>query len=289
MNAGQRTGAAIALMVGAMWIVPFMDVFAKHLGGGGYSVLQLAWARFTFYILLLAPVMVWIHGVNVLRVRDPGLQLLRSALMLVANVLYFASLQYMPIPQTLALSFVGPIVATALSPVLLAERVGPARWCAVSMGFAGVLVIIRPGFAAFEWTSLLPLEAGVCFALYILMSRHLAASAPAVVNLFYSGLLATVTLSLAAPWFWTTPSPVHLGEMVLIGIIAGVSSGLALKAFELAPVSLLAPFIYTEMVMSCVVGYVFFRDFPDAFAWLGIAIIVGSGVHISLTELRSAR
>ena len=135
----------------------------------------------------------------------------------------------MPIPEALALNFVGPIIATALSPVVLGERVGLARWGAVLAGFTGVLVIIRPGFSDFQWTSLLPIGAGGCFALYILASRRLAASAPAAIHLFYSGLFAALALTVALPWFWVTPSAPDLGAMVLIGLVAGVSSGLALK------------------------------------------------------------
>ena len=285
----RRSTVAIGLMVGAMWIVPFMDVLAKQLGTGGYSVVQLAWVRFTFYVLLLGPAVFWAYGAAALRVREPGLQLLRSALMLVANILYFASLQFMPIPEALALNFVGPIIATALSPVVLGERVGLARWGAVLAGFTGVRVIIRPGFSDFQWTSLLPIGAGGCFALYILASRRLAASAPAAIHLFYSGLFAALALTVALPWFWVTPSAPDLGAMVLIGLVAGVSSGLALKAFELAPVPVLAPYIYSEMVMSCVVGFAFFGDVPDALAWLGIGIVVGGGVYVTIHESVASR
>ena len=278
----------MGMMLAAMWIVPFMDVLAKQLGGH-YPVLQLAWARFAFFVVLIGPVMLWVHGRAALRLRDPGLQILRSALMLVANILYFAALQHMPIPETLALNFVAPIVVTALSPILLGERVSLARWCAVVTGFAGVLIIIRPGFSTFRPASLLALEAGVCFAMYMLVSRHLASGAPAIVNLFYSVLFAAIAMSVMLPWFWVTPRLPDLGGMILIGLIAGGSSALVLKAFEMAPVSMLAPFVYSEMVMSCVVGYYFFGDFPDALAWLGIVIIVGSGVYMSMAEIRLGR
>ena len=283
-----RPGAAMGMMVAAMWIVPFMDVLAKQLGDH-YSVLQLSWARFAFFVVLMAPVMLWMHGRAALRLRDPGLQILRSALMLVANILYFAALQHMPIAEALALNFVAPIVVTALSPILLGERVGLARWGAVVAGFIGVLIIIRPGFAAFRPAFVLALEAGVCFAMYMLVSRHLASGAPAVVNLFYSVLFAAIAMTAVLPWIWVTPTLPDLGGMILIGLIAGGSSALVLKAFEMAPVSLLAALVYSEMVMSCVVGYYFFGDLPDALSWLGIVIIVGSGVYMSTAEIRIGR
>jgi len=196
----------------------------------------------------------------------------------------------MPLADALALIFVSPLLVTALSPWVLGESVGPRRKLAVLVGFLGALLIIRPGVGAIQWPALLALGAGVVFGLYLLTTRRLAGSAPPLVTLTYSAAAGALIMSFVAPVVWVVPSLTDLAGMVMLGAIAAGGHFLLIKSFDFAPASLLAPFTYSEIIMTTLLGFVFFGDFPDSWTWAGIAVIIGSGVYISLRErVRGAR
>lgn len=275
--------AGIALMVAAMMVVPFMDALAKFLSDR-YAVLQLTWARFFFHFMILAPLVLYRHGAAALRPAQPALQLLRSGFTLLATILFFAAIARMPIADALALLFVAPMVVTALSSVLLGERVGPRRWTAVVAGFAGALLILRPGFGVAQLGSYLAIGAGVSFAFYTLLTRKLAGSAPPLVTLAYTAVTGAVLMSIAVMPGWITPPPSDLLMMAGIGAIAAFGHFLLIRAFDHAPASLLAPYSYSEIIMATAVGWFIFGDFPDGWTWTGIAVIVASGIYISWRE-----
>ncbi len=277
--------AGIALMVAAMMVVPFMDALAKYLSDR-YAVTQLTWARFFFHFMILAPIVLYRHGGAALRPAQPVLQLVRSGFTLLATILFFAAIAHMPIADALALLFVSPMVVTALSPVLLGERVGVRRWTAVIIGFIGALIILRPGFGVAQLGSYLAIGAGVSFALYTLLTRKLAGSAPPLVTLAYTAVTGAVVMSIAVIPHWVTPPPGELVMMAGIGAIAAFGHFLLIRAFDHAPASLLAPYSYSEIVMATAVGWFIFSDFPDGWTWTGIAVIVASGVYISWREGR---
>lgn len=264
-------------------IVPLMDGLAKFLASY-YSVAQIVWARFFFHFMFMLPVMLIRYRADVLQVHQPVLQLVRGGFLLGATTCFFWSLKYLSIPDALTLLFVSPLIVTCLSPALLGEHVGIRRWSAVTVGFLGVCIMLRPGGGAFQPASFAALAAGVCHGSYILATRRLSGTAPSLVTLFYTSLLGMVALSVYVPWHWHTPTPLHLAFMVAIGAIAAGGHYLLIKAFDCAEASVLAPFGYGEIVMATVVGYVAFGDFPDRFTWTGIAIIIGSGVYIALRE-----
>ena len=277
--------AGILLMVAAMMVVPFMDALAKHLSER-YAVSQLTWARFSFHFMILAPIVLYRHGPRALRPAQPVLQLVRSGFTLLATVLFFAAISKMPIADALALLFVSPMVVTALSPVMLGERVGLRRWAAVVAGFLGALIILRPGFGVAQLGSFLAIGAGVSFALYTLLTRKLAGSDPPLVTLAYTAVTGAVVMSIAVIPGWITPPPADLLMMAGIGAIAAGGHFLLIRAFDHAPASLLAPYSYSEIVMATAVGWVVFNDFPDGWTWAGIAVIVASGIYISWREGR---
>lgn len=278
----------IVLMLAAMAVVPVMDGVAKHLSAS-FPVLQVVWARYFFHLLILLPVVLWRHGAGALLLRNPWLQVARGGFLLGSTVLFFAAIAVMPIADALALVFVAPLVVTALSPLILGERVGLRRWTAVGVGFVGVVVIVRPGLSAFHPGMLLALGAGTVYAFYSLATRKLSGSAPPLVTLVYTALLGALVMSALVPVVWTPPGTKDLFWMVLMGALAAGGHFLVIKSFEHAEASLLAPLGYSEIVMATVVGYVAFGDFPDAWTWLGVAIVITSGVYVSLRERRGAR
>jgi len=288
-QSADRPLVGILLIVAAMSVVPFMDAIAKYLSGH-LPVLQLVWARYFFHFCLIFPVVLWRYGPRRLVPAQPLLQLVRGGLLLASTVLFFAAISRMPLADALALIFISPLIVTALSPWILGEQVGLRRRVAVLVGFAGALLIIRPGVGAIQWPALLALAAGLVFGFYLLATRRLAGSAPPLVTLTYSAAAGALLMSLAVPFFWVVPSATDLAAMAMMGLIAAGGHFLLIKAFDFAPASLLAPFTYSEIVMTTLLGFVFFGDFPDSWTWAGIAVIIGSGVYISLRErVRGAR
>lgn len=277
----------LVLMLAAMAVVPLMDGVAKHLSAT-FPVLQVVWARYIFHLLILLPVVLWRHGASALLLRNPWLQIVRGGFLLGSTLLFFTAIAVMPIADALALVFVAPLAVTALSPLVLGERVGPRRWTAVSVGFVGVLVIVRPGLGAFHPGMLLALGAGVVYAFYSLATRRLSGSAPPLVTLVYTALLGALVMSAVVPAVWTPPGTKAWLWMVLMGSLAAAGHFLVIKSFEHAEASLLAPLGYSEIVMATVVGYLAFGDFPDFWTWVGVAIVIASGVYVSLRERRVA-
>ena len=275
----------IALYVAAMAIVPLMDGIAKHLSDE-MSVLQVSWARYFAHFAILLPLVLIKHRPAQLLPRQPFLQVVRGGLLLISTVCFFWSISLMPLADALAIVFVSPLVVTALSPWLLGETVGLRRWSAVIVGFLGACIIIRPGPEMLSSGAPFALAAGVCYALYLISTRRLAGSAPPSITLFYTALVGAIVLSLAVPFAWTTPDMSQIVLMAGLGLIAAIGHFLVIKAFDSAPASLLAPYGYSEIVMATAVGYLVFGDFPDSWTWAGIAIVIASGVYISLRERR---
>jgi len=275
----------ILLMLTAMALLPIYNGTAKYLSAE-YPVAQVVWARYFFHLAVLLPLVLWRYGPRALVPARFRLQLFRGTLLVADSFLFFGALALIPLADTLALTFVAPLMLTALSALVLGERVGVRRWSAVAIGFAGTLIIVRPGFAAFEPGAVLALGAGVAYAIYQLLTRKLAGSAPPLVTLGYTALVGTLVMTAALPAYWVTPSPTDLALMVGMGATAAVAHFLIISAFERAQASLLAPFNYCEMIGAVAIGYLVFGDFPDSWTWLGVLVLIGSGVYISLRERR---
>lgn len=279
-----RTIIGIALMLGAMAVLPFLDVVAKTLGNQGMPILQIVWARMAFGALLTLPFTLHHGGAKAIRPDRPAYHTLRAALLVAATFLFFSALKYLPIADALAIFFVQPLILTAISPFVLGEKVGPRRWAAVAVGFAGTLIIIRPGFTDLNPGTLLALGAGASLAVYFAMTRRISGSAPAMVTTFHTSLMGAILTTLAVIPLWEAPSPTQWGLLFLIGLIATVGHYLIVRAYDHAEASLLAPLAYTEMIMATVVGWWFFGDFPDGWTFFGVAILIACATYISIRE-----
>lgn len=279
-----RTLAGVALMLGAMAVLPFLDVVAKHLGQRGLPVIQAVWARMVFGALLTLPFVVGIGGARALVPDRPVYHLFRAGFLIAATFCFFWSLRTLAIADALALFFVQPLIVTALSPLVLGEHVGPRRWAAVAAGFAGTLVIIRPGFQTVSPGMLLALMAGLSLALYMLMTRRISGRSHAMVTTFHTSLLGAAIATLAVWPVWQAPQPVEWGLFLLLGVIATGGHFLIVRAYDHCEASLLAPLAYTEMIMATAVGWWFFGDFPDGWTFAGVAILIASAIYISVRE-----
>ena len=273
----------ILLIVFAIFLFVMMDAAAKYLTAF-LPVLQIVWARNALAILFALALVRRHNPVKLLRSTRPGLQLARSFLLFASTWFFFAAIQFIPLADASSISFVAPLMVTALSVPLLGERVGPRRWAAVVVGFVGALIIIRPGVGTLQVASLLPLGSASCFALYQIATRVLAASDHAYTTTLYSPVVGAVVTSVLMPFLWVHPDALQWALLALVGALGGFSHFILIKAYELAPPSVLTPFAYTNLIWSVSVGYLLFGDLPDRYTALGAAVIVASGLYTIYRE-----
>jgi len=271
----------ILLLVAAVSTFAVMDTTAKYLSRT-YPVPAIVWYRYFFQALFMLVVLGPRMKLDLVRTRRPGLQIARAVVLALSTILYFSALALMPIAEASAITFLSPLLLTALSVLLLGERVSPAAWVAVGTGFLGVLFIVRPGGAVFSPAALLPLATAFCFAGYQLMTRQLAGVDSSLATLFYGAIVGTALLSLLLPFYWHAPVTLAHGLLLaMMGILGGVGHFVLIRAFAHAPASVLAPFVYTQLVSVLVLGYLVFGDFPDGWSLAGMGIIVASGAFVA--------
>lgn len=276
----------IALMVSAMAILPLIDVIAKTLGQWGLPILIVVWARLAFGAALFWPLA---RKEGPFWPDRPLFHGLRAALLASATLTFFLSLNHLPIADALAIFFVQPLIVTALSGLVLREKVGLGRWVAVAVGFVGILVIIRPGFQALNPGSLLALAAGTFLAVYFVLTRSITGQTTAAVTTFHTNLMGALMLTLALPVVWQAPTAVEWAMLVALGVIATFGHFLIVRAYDHAEASLLAPFAYTEMIGAIAVGWIFFGDLPDRWTLGGVAILLAATLAITMQERAQAR
>ncbi len=213
--------------------------------------------------------------------------MLRVLLGLVAFVCFFESLRDLPLATAIAIGFAAPLFMTACSTFLLGERVGVHRWSAVVIGFVGVLVITRPDSGdMISWPALLAVIASLFFGLSQITVRWLTRTETDASMLVYQNLGMTLAGICALPFVWVTPSWEILGLIVISAGALFVGQIFSIRAFRHAPVAVVAPFQYTELLGATIFGYLIWGDFPNSHVWLGAAIVVGSGIYITLRETR---
>ena len=214
----------------------------------------------------------------------PFFHLCRAGFLISATGFFFWALTFQSIADTLAVFFVQPLIVTLLSPLVLGEHVGPRRWAAVAVGFIGTLIIIRPGFATVNPGMFMGLAAGCCLAIYMLMTRRIAGSAPAVVTTFHTNVAGALIACILVPFVWVSPTPEQWQLFPLLALIAAGGHYLIVRAYDMAEASLLAPLAYTEMIMATAAGWWFFGDFPDGWTFAGVGVLIASAIYISWRE-----
>jgi drug/metabolite transporter (DMT)-like permease len=214
----------------------------------------------------------------------PKLQILRGLILLCANICFFYAISIIPLAKALTLAFVAPLIVTAFSPMLLGEKVGVRRWTAVIIGFVGSLVVIRPGFLEINLASLAALGTGVMYGFYLIITRKLSTSDNPLLTLLLTGLVGLVAVSGIMPFIWVNPNLSQWSMMAGIGVFACIGHLFLILSLKYADASKLAPLGYTEIIPNVIIGYYFFGNFPDNWTFLGLAIIVISGIYISRRE-----
>jgi drug/metabolite transporter (DMT)-like permease len=275
-------GILLMMLAGFMFVV--MDSTAKYLSHD-YPVGQIVWARYLFHLLTLPFLIGRGSWVAVLRSQRPGLQVLRSLFLLGSTFFFFLAVKYIPLATATAIGFVGPLLVTALSVPLLGEKVGFRRWAAVVFGFGAVLVIIRPGAEVLHWAVVLPLLVAFCFAFYQITTRILSRADSSITTLFYSGIAGIVVMTALLPVLeWRWPDAMGWAVMAFLGLMGSLGHLVMIRAFTVAPASSLAPFSYLQLVWATVLGLVMFNDWPDAWTFLGAAMLAASGLYVLYRE-----
>lgn len=284
-------------MAFAMMILPCMDGIAKYLSTvEAMSPGQVAFYRFFFQLLLTLPLLLSVEGAGAFRAKRPWMNLLRGALHAAATLLFFTAVKYMPLADVFAIYFVEPFMLVALMALFLGEKVGWRRWLAIAIGFGGAMIVIQPSFEVFGVTSLLPVFCAFLFALYLFMNRAIGDADPPLTMQTVSGLGGTLFMGVVLVGGHATgiadfeislpPTILILLLLVVLGALSAYGHLLVLRAFRLAPVSILAPFQYFEIISATILGFAIFGEFPTSSKWLGIVIIVGSGLYVIWRERR---
>ena len=274
---------AITFNLLAWVMLPIMDGFAKYLSSD-LPVLQITWARYFFTVAFTLPIMFFFFRKNLVWTDKPKLQLIRGLILLTANVCFFYSISIISLAKALTLAFIAPLIVTVFSPIFLGEKVGFRRWSAVIIGFIGSMVVIRPGFVEINLASLAALGTGVMYGFYLIITRKLSSSDNPLLTLLLTGVVGAIIISFVMPFVWVKPTLNQWSMMAAIGIFACIGHLFIILSLKYADASKLAPFSYFEIVTNIVIGYYFFSDFPDKWTFIGLFIIILSGVYISRRE-----
>src|SRR5229473_1172650 len=273
--------AGIGLMLLSIFMFSFGDALGKFMVAT-YSVGQLLWLRACAALIVLLP-MIWRHRAAFMHLERPWLQLLRVMLSTLEVAAFFLATVYLPLADVITYYLACPIFVTALSPLVLRERVGWRRWSAVLIGFCGVLIALRPSSQTVSWPALIALGGSLSFALLMLITRSLRRT-PDIV-LASSQFAGTFLLgALLSPFGWVTPGLVSLVLFAAAGCISVAALLCVNRSLKLAPASVVVPYQYSMIIWAVMFGYFVFGDVPQVATILGAAIIIGAGIYIFMRE-----
>lgn len=274
----QSTGWGVFWICLSMLLFICMDGIAKVLIQT-YPTVEVIWARFTFHMLFMAPLILRRFPETVVA-RAPWLQVLRGAMVLMTNFFIVMALWSLPLAEVSVLAAVNPLIVTALSAPILGEKVGVRRWIGVVVGFLGVLVILRPGSAIFQAAALLPLVGAFGYAINQLTTRRLGRIDHPLTTVFYTALLGCVIMTAVVPFVWVTPDPAGWGLMAVIGVLSLGGNIAGTKAFQVAAAAVVTPFNYSALIWATLFGFFVFGDLPDGGTVAGALVIVASSLYV---------
>ncbi len=285
---------AIGFMVAAVVLFSALDTAAKYLVTyEGLPVAEVVWARFIgqfVLLLLLVPSFGVMSARALFTTSKPGLQLTRSVLMAATTAFNFMAIQHLRLDQAITVVFLAPLVVALLAGPLLGEWVGRRRLLAILFGFVGVLIAVRPGFGVVHPAVLYAFGAMLAYALFMLLTRHMARFDRPLVTLFYSMFVGAFAGAPIAFAVWKMPETALAWILLsLLGVFGGLGHWLFLHAYQRAPASSIAPFLYMQLLTMVAFGFAVFGDLPDTWTLVGAAFIVASGIYLIHRERRVAR
>lgn len=282
-----RRLVGIALMCGTLAFFACLDTSAKSLARLGVDPLLSTFMRYAVSVVLVTLFVNPVTSPGVARTNRLGLQTLRSLLLFGSTALNFLALRHLQLAETLSIQFATPLMVALLAGPLLGEWSSPRRLAAIAIGFLGVLVIVRPGVGEVQPAVLLSIGNMLCYAFYVVTTRMLAATDSTATTMFYSGFAGLALMSPLLPWIWTDPAAWPVWALLVgVGLFGTMGHWLLVLAHARAPANVLAPFIYTQLVWSVLLGYLVFGDVPNRWTLIGASIVVGSGLYLLAQERR---
>ncbi len=278
---------------GALWMVAAAFLFAtmtaliRHTANEMHPF-QMMFFRFFFGLLLMTPVMVS-SGFDILRTRRHGLYLLRATTSTLGGLCWFSALALIPIDQATALSFTMPLFATIGAALFLGEVVRARRWTAIALGFAGCLIIIRPGLGHMQAATLLPIINAAAWAFSMLLIRSVRHTEHPNTIVLYLGLYMTPISLVPALFFWDTPSAPALVSVFLVAVAATGAHICLARALGIAEASQLASFDFCRLPFAAVLGLALFGELMDGWSWVGAGVILASTLYVVHREAAPAR
>lgn len=289
----QRPLIGIVLLILSTWALSSLDASGKWIMAAGLPLLVMCWVRYILHLVLVSVVILPTKGLKILKAKNPTDQALRGLLMLVSTLSFFSALRYLPQAEATAINFLAPLLVLAVAPWALKEPARLSRWIAALVGFAGVLLIIRPSSGLHPLGVMFGLITAVLFSVLYIVTRRVA-SDDAMTTLMWSGIVGSIVTTLIMPFILPEIWPIfstfelkHWLALLATGTFGALGHLLQIQAYQRAPASLLAPFAYTQIISATALGWLLWGQFPDELSWIGIAIVCGSGVGIALYEWRS--
>ncbi len=273
---------AIGLMCLATALFSCLDATAKFLVvKAELPATQVVWVRFMSQFLLMVVMLGAVNVPRLLATAKLKHQMLRSMLMLGSTVFNFLALQHLRLDQTSTIYFLTPLMVALLAGPFLGEWVGWRRLVAIMIGFAGILVAIRPGFTDVHYAVIFSLVSMIAYTGFILLTRHLSRFDPVEVTLFYSLLAGAYGMAPFAlvDWVWPT-GWLHWALLASLGVWGGIGHYLLIIAHRYAPASTIAPFIYVSLLTHSLLGFLVFQDVPDRWTLAGAAVVIGAGLYL---------
>ncbi|APO68252.1 DMT superfamily inner membrane transporter protein [Rhizobium gallicum] len=295
-NSSSEVSMGLMLMFFSVLVSPLIDIFSK-LAITTIPSAEITAARFAIQALCMLPIVIWRKKLTDSSWRQSLFHAIRGAIITISMISFVTTLKYMAVADAIAIFFVEPIILTILSSLFLGETIGWRRYTACGVGFFGAILVIQPSFQEVGYVALLPVVSAVCIAISAMMNRALAQREDPWVMQFHMGLWGLLFCGVLLFFARGSgsdvfepimPTMIGLVWLLGVGVTAAIASILGVYAYRSAPASTLAPLQYFEIVSATIFAWLVFGDFPDAIKWLGILIIIASGLYIIWRERRFA-
>ena len=278
---------------GALYMVASGTAFTAMLGtirpvAAELHALEMAFFRNLLALVLMAPWLL-LAGARGLKTTKLRLIALRAALGFVSTVCWFLAVPHLPLADAVALNFTAPLFATVFAATVLREDVRWRRWSATLVGFAGALVVLRPGFAELAWPALVLVVSAAAWGSQHIVLKVLSRTEPVTLIVTYHSILLTPATFVLALFVWSTPSLAALGWLFAMSALGTLGHVLLTRAFASADASVVLPFDYAKLPVGALIGYLAYGERPEAWTWIGAAVILGASVYVARRESRLAR
>ncbi|MCH1880173.1 DMT family transporter [Alcaligenes ammonioxydans] len=284
--------AGVLILILSSWALSGLDASGKWIMGFGVPLLVMCWFRYVVHLALVLALVLPVKGHKILRSTRPKAQILRGTVMMLSTFSFFTALSYLPQAEATSINFLAPLLVLSVAPWILKEPPRLSRWIAAGVGFLGVLIIIRPTAGLDPLGVMFGLITACMFATQFIATRRVAVD-NSLTTLIWSGAVGSICLTIALPFLLPAALPA-LKELTIFQWLILISTGLwgclghllQIQAYQRASASLLAPFVYLQIVAAAALGWLIWGQFPDMFTWIGIGVVCASGIVIGALEWR---